>query len=346
MRYENNQLNQFRKQGDTEADTLVESLFTTKEQTALYTALQTEKKQNLPKLPDALHTFLVNHKPKPGWYNSERILKGQQVFHTYAMPVMTLLGALSLPYCYAASPGNKALVATAKIKNATGKRLVDTAAFIIGVLTKNSLQEDADGHFLINKTRLIHALVRFHVAKNWSAEDGVPVNQEDMAGTNLAFSYMIIRGLKISGYPINDTEAEDLLYVWRYIGYQLQIDEILLPKNIAEAAALEEAIRNRHFKPSAEAVSLSKDLIKHYQSYFPPMASLLVEAQIKYWVGPSVSKILGLTDDFLKDEFVKAVNAVNEFKNKNFFKGDSYQIMVQDHLRLKKLFQQQTSSTP
>nr|MCU0384323.1 DUF2236 domain-containing protein [Cyclobacteriaceae bacterium] len=239
MHYDNNLLNTFRKQGDTEADTLIESLFATKEQTALYAVLQAEKKQNLTKLPEVLHSFLVNQKPKPDWYNSERILKGQEVFHTYAMPIMTLLGALSLPYCYAASPGNKALVATAKIKSATGKRLVDTAAFIIGVLTKNSLQQNADGHFLINKTRLIHALVRFHIAKNWNAEDGVPVNQEDMAGTNLAFSYMIIRGLKISGYPITDTEAEDLLYVWRYIGYQLHIDEMLLPKNIKEAATLE-----------------------------------------------------------------------------------------------------------
>jgi hypothetical protein len=339
MRYDNNQLNQFRKQGDTEADTLIEFLFTTKEQTALYAALQTEKKQNLPNLPEALHSFLVNHKPKPDWYNSERILKGQQVFHTYAMPIMTLLGALSLPYCYAASPGNKALVATAKIKQATGKRLVDTAAFIIGVLTKNSLQENGNAHFLINKTRLIHALVRFHISKNWNTEDGVPVNQEDMAGTNLAFSYMIIRGLKISGYPISDTEAEDLLYAWRYIGYQLHIDEILLPKNIEEATALEEAIRNRHFKPSAEAVSLTQDLIKHYQNYFPPVAAYLVEAQIKYWVGPGVSKILGLADDFIKDEMVKGINAITEFKNKNFFKADSYEVMMQDHLRLKKIFQ-------
>nr|MCU0383258.1 DUF2236 domain-containing protein [Cyclobacteriaceae bacterium] len=302
MRYDNNLLNTYRKQGDTEADTLIQSLFTTKEQTALYTVLQTEKKENLANLPEVLQSFFVNHKPKPVWYNNERILKGQNVFHTYAMPIMTLLGALSLPYCYAATPGNKALVATAKIKNATGKRLVDTAAFIIGVLTKNSLQDDADGYFLINKTRLIHALVRFHISKNWNDEDGVPVNQEDMAGTNLAFSYMIIRGLKISGYPITDTEAEDLLYVWRYIGYQLNIDENLLPQNIKEAAQLEEAIRKRHFKPSAEAVSLTQDLIKHYQNYFPAVAAYLVEAQIKYWVGPGVSKILGLQDDFIKDE--------------------------------------------
>ena len=77
----------------------------------------------------------------------------------------------------------------------------------------------------------------------------------------------------------------------------------------------------------------------HYQNYFPPVAAYLVEAQIKNWVGPSVAKILGLTDDFLKDEFVKGVNAITEFKNKNFFKGDSYEVMMQDHLRLKNIFQ-------
>jgi len=339
MRYPHNQLDSFRKIGDNIADKLVMQLFKANEQNELFSALSIEQHKNLHTTNKELENFLRSKKVKPIWLDEERLLKGQQVFHTFAMPIMTLLGALSLPYCYAASPGNKALVATAKIKQATGKRLVDTAAFIIGVLTKNSLQENGNGHFLINKTRLIHALVRYHISKNWKDEDGVPINQEDMAGTNLAFSYMIIRGLKISGYPISDTEAEDLLYVWRYIGYQLHIDENLLPQNIEEAAQLEEAIRKRHFKPSAEAISLTQDLIKHYQNYFPPVAAYLVEAQIKYWVGPSVAKILGLTDDFLKDEFVKGVNAITEFKNKNFFKGDSYEVMMQDHLRLKNIFQ-------
>ena len=67
---------------------------------------------------------------------------------------MTLLGAFALPYCYAGSPGNKALFLSEKMRNSPGKRLADTAEVTIAVSTPGSF-ENGEAYFHINKTRII-----------------------------------------------------------------------------------------------------------------------------------------------------------------------------------------------
>ncbi len=77
--------------------------------------------------------------------NVIRVVRIQQ------LEMMALLGAMSLPYCYAASPGNKALYLSDKMRNAPGKRLMDTASFVIAVLTPNSFGEHSTATIHINK---------------------------------------------------------------------------------------------------------------------------------------------------------------------------------------------------
>ena len=192
---------------------------------------------------------------------------------------MTLLGGLSLPYCYAASPGNKALYLSEKMLKNQGKRLADTADFIIAVSSPGQLDDDADGRFHINKTRLIHAIARHYILKGseWDMAWGLPINQEDMAGTNLAFSYLILRGLKKAGYLIAEREIESFTFLWRYIGYQLHISTDLLPANYAEAMVLERAIRTRHFKKSEEGMELTKELLAYYKSMIPKSEAIYID---------------------------------------------------------------------
>lgn len=330
-------LNQNRLIGDPLADNLVKQLFDKKEQADFYKILQMDAAAIMDAEESELKSFIVNIRPLPQWFDAERILKGQKFYKKFAMPIMTLLGGLSLPYCYAASPGNKALYLSDKMRKSPGKRLVDTADFIILVSTAQNISENSEAQIGINKLRLIHAIARYYIlnSSNWSMEWGIPINQEDMAGTNLAFSYIIVSGLQKSGYMITEREKENFLALWRYIGYQLHIQDELLPSTLKEAERLEKTIRKRHFKESEEGFTLAKELITYYRSMTKGVDSYLLESQIRYWLGPLAADCVGLKSDKLKDTLVQTLNLFQE--STNFYKVDSgsFTKMIQNHKLLK-----------
>jgi hypothetical protein len=330
-------LNQNRLIGDPLADNLVNQIFDKKEQANFYRILQMDAASVMDAEDSELKSFLTNTRPLPQWFDAERILKGQKFYKKFAMPIMTLLGGLSLPYCYAASPGNKALYLSDKMRKSPGKRLVDTADFIITVSTALNISENSEAQISTNKLRLIHAVARYYIlnSSKWSIEWGIPINQEDMAGTNLAFSYIIVKGLQKSGYMITEREKENFLALWRYIGYQLYIQDELLPSTLKEAELLEQAIRKRHFQESEEGFTLAKELITYYKTMTKGMDSYLLESQIRYWLGPLAADCVGLKADKLKDTIVQTLNLFQE--STNFYKVDSrsFTKMVQNHKLLK-----------
>lgn len=330
-------LNLQRQQADSDADALVQAIFQEGTQTSLYAVLSmpVSDYENLDNIP--LKQFLMQSLPKPDWFKPELLKKGQRVFEKYALPIMTLLGGLSLPYCYAASPGNKALYLSEKMRKNQGKRLADTADFIIAVSSPGQLDENSDGHFHINKTRLIHAIARYYIlkGKDWDMAWGLPINQEDMAGTNLAFSFLILRGLKKAGYTITEREMESFTSLWRYIGYQLHISTELLPANYAEAMVLERTIRNRHFKKSEEGIALTKELLAYYKSMIPEKESVYIDAQVRYWLGKSVADCVGLEANPANDRKVEALNLVQEATNFLKIKEGDFAKMLQNHATIK-----------
>jgi hypothetical protein len=327
--------------GDEAVDNLVESIAGKNDFASIYGFLKLSEKDVLgydKKHP--VKDFLLTKRPIPAWYDENRIANGQQFFRKYAIDIMTLLGAKSLPYCYAASPGNKAIYLTEKMLKVPGKRLTETAQFIIDVMRSNSFQKSGYGYIQINKTRLVHGLVRYYMNKkaDWNLQWGIPVNQEDMAGTNLAFSYIILVGLEQSKYVLSDQDKEDFLYIWRYIGYQLHIDEELLPSNLSEAAALEHAIKVRNFKKSEEGVMLTAELINHYKNAFPFIPGLLVDSQIRYYLGPEISALLELKPEPFKDALMQKMNRLKEKINKVYVDPSAYDKMLRNHAVLKKKY--------
>lgn len=333
-------LNAQRYIGDSEADQLINSLFSTGDRAMVYESLgMADSDLVLHPSKNEVVRFITTHRSQPIWYDAEKIQAGQLVFKKFALDIMTLLGALSLPYCYAASPGNKALYQTEKMRKVPGKRLVETADFIINVLSPGSLDSGGSGHIQINKVRLIHALVRFYIGNvEWNKSWGIPINQEDMAGTNLAFSYIILVGLVRTGFKLSEQEQENFLFVWRYIGYHMHIADELLPTSKHDASLLESKIRHRHFKPSEEGRALTAELIKHYKSYFPTVPAYFVDAQIRYLLGRQLSDMLGLEREPLKDELLKSMNAVKESMNQFYDNKSAFDTMLANHATLKKQF--------
>jgi hypothetical protein len=334
-------LDQKRREGDYEADRIIGEVISRNETHDFYAYLPLSRQETVENHTlETVREFLLRPAQFPEWHDEARLLNGQRFFRKYALDVMGLLGAKSLPYCYAATPGNKAIYLTEKMKKSPGKRLLETAHFIIEVMKENAFRPEGTGSFEVQKTRLIHALVRSYISARtpWKPEWGIPVNQEDMAGTNLAFSYIILLGMRQSDFRLTQEDENDFLYAWKFIGFQLGIDEQLLAGNMDEAGALEEAIRLRHFRKSEEGPKLTSELINHYKESFPAIASYFVESQIRYFIGPEVSELLGLKSQPFKDRFVDVFNRIRKSINRNFTNPFSYRIMISNHFKLKKKY--------
>jgi hypothetical protein len=338
MNLDKSYLEKSRFRGDQEVDILIEAAFASQQQNNVYPLLRLTEQEIHLQEDNSLKRFLLSRKPIPTWFDEARIMKGQLVFQKYAQEMMTLLGAMSLPYCYAASPGNKALYLSEKMRQSTGKRLIETAAFVINVLTPGSLANEKEGHLHVNKTRLIHAISRYYIKKSWNSDWGVPINQEDMAGTNLAFSYIILLGMQQSGFTISDQEKEDFLFTWRYIGYQLNVEQELLPNSFKEAGVLTQLIKERNFRKTDEGIALTNELMNYFKSVLPKQQADVIEAQIRYFLGKEISFYIGLDPEPFKDKIISVINSILSLKNMMTSPSNSYEKMMADHVRLRKKF--------
>jgi hypothetical protein len=302
--------------GDSPADQLINQVDRQSMLPALYESLTTPYDKISLRPSNLITSFLLARPDEPSWFDEKRTIQGQLVFEKYGHEIMALLGILSLPYCYAGYPGNVVVHRSDRMRHSPGKRLFDTASFVINVSSKASFQSKKYGHIAIRHTRLVHALARYHLqAKSWNIAWGAPINQEDMAATNLAFSCLILIGLQKSGIVLTQEEKEDYIFLWRYIGFALGIDETLLPSGLKDAYLFSQVFKERNIRASAEGAELTRELIDFYKSVIPPNQSHLVESQMRYFLGEEISGFLALKTEAVKDHLVSGVNAIQSIRN-------------------------------
>jgi hypothetical protein len=109
------------------------------------------------------------------------------------------------------------------------------------VCQPGALAPHAEGFRAALKVRLMHAQVRQLLlgSDRWHSDRwGVPINQVDMAGTVLVFSYAVLMGLDRLGVQVEPHEREDLVHLWRCVGWLLGVTPDLLCATNAQAEAL------------------------------------------------------------------------------------------------------------
>ena len=242
---------------------------------------------------------------------------GSKVFQKHAPDLMTMLGLLSLPYCYASGHGVQVLYLSERIRNNPAKRLLETAAFVLDVCHPQAFDPEGKAFRSIAKVRLMHAAIRYHIlhSKLWDRKWGMPINQEDMAGTNLSFSLIAIRGLRKLGHNISPEQAHDFIQLWNAIGYNLGVQRELLPANNREAFFLEKQISGRGFCPTEEGKSLTRTLINHMMS--ETKGKVPIEAVMHHLLGEEVADNLGVKENGKGKSliwFVKIMNGLKSLK--------------------------------
>ena len=270
-----------------------------------------------PELPDPVRAYFAAGAPLPGWADPVRMAEGAAFFAKNLDQLMLLLGCYSLPYCYAAADGAQVLYLSQRIHQDTYQRLLETGQFVLEVTKPDAFSEKGPGVITSRKIRLMHAAIRFFTRHSgrWNDAWGVPINQEDMAGTNLAMSYVPIRGLrKINANP-GERESEAYLHLWNVIGYFLGVKEELLPVNLREAYHLDRLIAKRNFRPSEAGRTLTKALLDSLAENTPvSLPKNLPANQMRLLLGDELANLLALPAADWTRGLVKTAQIGNFFR--------------------------------
>lgn len=294
--FPNEMMDKFRQMGDPQADKVIDELFKTDGITGVREMFKWLNTSESTSSFGIVNDFIHQNQSLPDFADRKLMQKATAFFEKNQATIGIMLACYSLPYCYAGADGAKVLAMSQRIQNDTLKRLEETGEFLQTV-TKQENWYNGEAVRKILKVRLMHAAIRFFTEHHgtWDLAWGKPVNQEDMVGTNLAFSYIVIRGMRKAGDVPTDADAEAYLHLWNVISVIMGVDKELIPNNLREAFALDKAIVKRQFKPSTEGKSLTKALLDTIESFVEnPLLKTFPAAQMRFLLGDSVADILGI----------------------------------------------------
>lgn len=269
-------------------------------ETALYEGLD-KLPHNIPELTDFFH--LVEQKPV--WYEQHKI--DAAIKFTYRLGINNglILRDLSLMTGYMYPGFNQPLILTGALKKQAGTRLAETTKWWVDITEPDGFTRFGKGFTSTIYVRFIHALVRHQLRKSekWDAETwGLPINQYDQAMTNIAFSGVVLIGIRALGIFPNKQEVDSFLHFWKYAGWLMGIEEKWLVDQERDGWKLIYWMQFAHPKSDASSISLGSSLSKEpferqyrYLRTFQQKLAYKQHLEItQFFIGRKKMKSLGL----------------------------------------------------
>lgn len=296
--YTDSLFDELRQRQDELADNAAKSLIFIPDLVKLINSWKVIPKQLPVEFPQELIDFFEFYRKKESALDAVTLERGQHFFEKNGDMYTAMLGFYSLPYCYAFADGAEVLVRSKRIIDSIGERLGETGSFVMEIFKPGAFITERSAFLVCAKVRLIHAFSRYFIsqyAKDWKSSYGKPVNQEDMLGTNIAFSQIVLRGLIKLGIQVSEEEHQVVLSYWKWVGEMIGIDVRFWPETSKEAFELDKHIRRRHIRPSEAGQKLTQALLNFYKKSIPdPVLSDQVEGIVCFFLGKEASNALNL----------------------------------------------------
>lgn len=239
---------------------------------------------------------------------------GERMFAEYGPEIMMLLCCYSLPSSYAAKNGVQVLHRTAYLAKRPNRRLFETAQFIVDVMSPGGLGPGGRGLRSARKVRLMHAAIRHLIltdtASPWPVEQlGVPINQEDLLGTLMTFTWLILDGLNRLGVTLTPQEQQAYLETWLVVGEVMGIEPQLLPRTVVDAANVTALIEQRQVAASPQGQEMMAALLGMMQTNLPHPFQSMPGCLIREFLPPDVATFLDVPSHPLEEEVIRLGDA-------------------------------------
>lgn len=269
-------------------------------ETALYQGID-----QLPHQIPELTEFFNLVEQKPDWYDQQKIDDSLQFTYKLGTNNSFILRDLSLMTGYLYPGFNQPLILTGALSQQASKRLAETSKWWMDITEPHAFERFNAGFTSTIYVRFIHSLVRFQLNKSekWDAETwGTPINQYDQAMTNIAFSGVVLIGIRALGIFPNKREVDSYLHFWKYTGWLMGIDEKWLIDKESESWKLLYWLRFTHPDADESSISLgsslSKEPFERRYRYLRPLQQKLAYKQhlelTQFFIGRKQMKKLGL----------------------------------------------------
>jgi len=311
VRWSDAVLDAARTRGDALADAVVAALFATG-QTAAVSNLMATLMRNDQAAPAALPPVVQDYLARTSSvaaHHPDTVARGQRVFADHGPEILMLLCCYSLPSSYAAAKGVQVLHRTAYLAKRPNRRLFETAQMIVDVLSPGGLDAGGRGVRTAQKVRLMHAAVRHLILADTQAPWplpawGTPINQEDLLGTLMTFTWLILDGLDRLKITVPPEDQAAFLDTWLSIGELMGIEPALLPRTVAEARALTAIIERRQVAPSPEGREMMAALLGMMNDNVPDGFRTLPSSLLRQFLPPEVATFLGVPNHVIERELI------------------------------------------
>jgi hypothetical protein len=298
--------------GDPPADNVVTTLFESGGVYSVWELMKTLVRNDHPtpeQLPAQLRDYLEATSGIPS-VDPKVVEGGQRLFEKFGPEILLVLACYSLPASYAARKGVQVLYRTGYLNNRANHRLFETTQMIMDVMVPGGLDADGRGVRTAQKVRLMHAAVRRLILTDpenpWDDEFGVPINQEDLAGTLMVFTHLIIDGLDRLGIATSSDEQQGYLETWKVIARIMGIQDALIPGSMAEAKALCDLIQLRQVQSCPEGKAMNDALLQMMEHHQPPGPwRSWPAALMRHFLPPEVADGFGIPNHALEEHILR-----------------------------------------
>jgi len=184
-----------------------------------------------PDAPEELVRWFAPLEREPAWLDHDAIRLARRVMHRGGAAAGTILTAMALMGGYRSSAAVKPLAMTGALDKMVVRRIAETSRFVLDVIESDGLGRFSPGFKSACRVRLMHAMVRRSLKRraDWDFDAwGMPINQTDMAATQLEFSAIYLSGLMVLGFRFTPEERDAVMHLWRYVGVIMGADDALL----------------------------------------------------------------------------------------------------------------------
>lgn len=313
VRWSDAVLDAARHRGDPPADAVVAQVFASGGIEAVRGAMA-HLIANDAAVPGALPPLLAAYLATPDTgdpRDAAVVAAGERVFAIHGPEILMVLCCSSLPSSYAARKGVQVLHRTSYLAKRPTRRLFETAQMIIDVMSPGGLGPGGRGLRTVQKVRLMHAAIRHLLLHDprepWPTDAlGLPINQEDLLGTLMTFSWLIVEGLNRLGVEWSADEQQAYTAAWMHIGRLMGIEPGLVPATVAETEFVCRTIERRQVDPSDEGRAMTAALLAMMNSNLPPSLHPVPPALLHEFLPPGVATGLGVPHHPLVEALVAA----------------------------------------
>jgi hypothetical protein len=278
---------------------------------------------------DSVRTYFDTPVALPAWADPQLLQQGRRFFNVYGVHIASALFTASLPLSYTAVDGAQVLIRTAELVSHTRRRIAQTGEMLLDVMGANDppgsvpFAPDTASFRAPHGVRLFHAAVR-HMLAHDPAYDreqlGEPINQEDLLGTLLTFSVVVLDALQRFGVPLDERDRDGYTRLWLTAGYLLGIDPDLLrsrehdgdvPLTYDELVTLRDLIMQRHAGASDAGQALMAALLEEQTASLPLLLRGLPRATTRYLIGPTNATHLAIPNAGVTGLLLRPLPLVN-----------------------------------